>query len=412
MIDYIIKSIISLAILYLCSLFLIRKSNDYKAIRILLLLFVIYSLVIPVFKFSLADFHSYQNGGNKYLYNTFIKAGNIYTPVLENSERLGAYSVTTKILLIIYISTTIILFGRFLYNLFILILQTKVPDKILYKGEQVTLVDGNIGLYSFSKTIFIGKGALKNGEIDNDLLIDEIAHKRQLHSIDVVLLELLCVFYWFNPVIYLFKKLIKTNHEYLADDYVIMSGADREKYSNKLIDLTFRNRTLNLASGFNYLLIKNRIVMLSKSEQKKRLVFPLVMILPVIAILFIITAFTNSDKVFNLNPTDSCIIETYQGANRGGYIVNGDKQEIFFRDDGNRGYIYFISKNGRGRSNTSNTSDTATRKLDNYVVKEFKGQIFVDNKYVGSVKKGDIIILHHDKKIDVYNRSRVKIKDD
>ena len=63
MIDYIIKSIISLAILYLCSLFLIRKSNDYKAIRILLLLLVIYSLVIPVFKFSLADFHSYQNEG-------------------------------------------------------------------------------------------------------------------------------------------------------------------------------------------------------------------------------------------------------------------------------------------------------------------------------------------------------------
>ena len=56
--------------------------------------------------------------------------------------------------------------------------------------------------------------------------------------------------------------------------------------------------------------------MLSKSEQKKRLVFPLVMMLPIIAISFIITAFTNSDKVFNLNPTDSCIIESYQGANR------------------------------------------------------------------------------------------------
>jgi hypothetical protein len=412
MIDYIVKSTISFTILYLCSMYLIRKSINYRAIRILLLFFVFYSLVIPLFKFSLPDIYSQHKSGAQFFYKAFTSAENIYAPVLENSEKLGNNNLTTKILLIIYTATTVILFGRFLYNLFILNSQTKIPDKIFYKGEYIRLVNGNVGPYSFFKTIFIGKGTLKNGEIDNDLLVHEIAHKQQLHSIDIVLMELLCVFYWFNPFIYLFKKLIKTNHEYLADDFVIKSGIDRKKYSNKLIDLTFRNKTLNLASGFNYLLIKNRIIMLSKSEQKKRLVFPLAMILLIIAMLFVTTAFTNSDKVFNLNPTDSCKIETYQDENRGGYIINGDKQEIFFRDDGNRGYIYFISKNGRGRSYTSNMSDTVTHKLDNYIVKEYKGQVFVDDKNVGLVKKGDIIILHHDKKIDVHNRSRVKIKDD
>lgn len=406
MIEYIIKSTISLTILYLCCLVLIKKSTNYKTNRILLLSFVLYSLIIPLLNFS---FNSQQIVQTQYLYHTFSNIVYNYIPPTKDSEELGVYSNFTNISILLYSLVTFVLFARFLYNLCVLISQTVTSERILYNGQEFVLVNKKSSSpYSFFQTIFINRDAFNNGNIDNDLVLHEIAHKNQLHSIDILLLELLKVFYWFNPFIHLFEKLIKANHEYLADDYVVKSGIDKKEYSNKLINYTIRNKTLNLASGFDYLLIKNRIVMLSKYEQKKRLAYHQAILLPVVALIFFSMAFQNSDSVFNLNPTEKCVIESYTNEKMSGYIINGDKQEIFYRDEGNRGYIYFISKNVEG-SFLSNTRDTVIRRVGDFEMKEYNGKIFVENKQVGSVKKGDYIILHYNKKIDAYTSDRVTI---
>lgn len=411
MIEYIIKSTISLTILYLCCLVLIKKSTNYKTNRVLLLSFVLYSLVIPLLDFSLSNFHSQEIARTQKLYNVFSDIGNTYNPTIKSSEKLSIYSIVINISIFLYFIISFVLFIRFSYNLYVLISQAKNSNRALCNGERIVLIDKNNSPYSFFKSIYISRESFNNNKIDNVLLIHEIAHKKQLHSIDILLIELLRVFYWFNPFIYLFKKLIRTNHEYLADDYVIKSGIDKKEYSNKLLDYTFRNKTLNLASGFDYLLIKNRLIMLSKYKQKKRIPFQLAILLPVLAILFLTMAFKNSDGVFNLNPTKKCVIETYKNEKMSGYIINGDKQEIFYKDDGNRGYIYFMSKNGGGNF-LSNTRDTVIRRVGDFEMKEYNGKIFVENKHVGSVKKGDYIILHANKKIVVYNSDRVTIIND
>jgi len=115
---------------------------------------------------------------------------------------------------------------------------------------------------------------------------------------------------------------------------------------------------------------------------------------------------TGSKNIFNVNPTDSCIINAYWDNDDKKYIVNGNKDELFNWIN-EKDYVYLVStKKG---INFSNNAFSTSIKLTNYQIKERQGQFYINNKKVGTVQKGDIIILYHEKKIDVYNREKVKI---
>jgi len=110
------------------------------------------------------------------------------------------------------------------------------------------------------------------------------------------------------------------------------------------------------------------------------------------------------------NSNDSCTIETFKDKNCAGYIINGNKQELFY-STAERGFIYFISKKGEGAIEHSNTSDTATFVYAKYKIKEYKGQFFVNDTLVGTAQKGDYIIFWSNMKVSIYDGKKVKIKE-
>ena len=60
-------------------------------------------------------------------------------------------------------------------------------------------------------------------------------HVRQSHTLDIILIELVKIFYWFNPVHLLYDRAIRINHEYLADNGVISDSPDIKSYTDKLL---------------------------------------------------------------------------------------------------------------------------------------------------------------------------------
>jgi RNA polymerase sigma factor (sigma-70 family) len=108
----------------------------------------------------------------------------------------------------------------------------------------------------------------------------------------------------------------------------------------------------------------------------------------------------NIQNIFTLNPTDSCIIEYYR--DKGGYIINGNKKEVFNRMNEK----YFVSDESISFSTDNNMIYC---KLSKYKFKDKQGMIYIDNEKVGEVSKSDILILHHKKRVNAYNRNRVKI---
>ena len=194
------------------------------------------------------------------------------------------------------INTLDFLFGIYgLITLFLLIrfagglmeIRNKIKAGSHQKMDQATLVllDEPITPQSFFGYIFLDKEQFESGEIEPEILDHEITHIRQLHSLDVLFVELLKVIFWFNPLMYLYKHAVQLNHEFLADESVVKNGSSVTGYQNMLIRVCAGNKSMNTTSSINYSLTKKRLKMMGKSFSALRSGSKLGFIIPVLLLL-------------------------------------------------------------------------------------------------------------------------------
>jgi TonB family protein len=132
---------------------------------------------------------------------------------------------------------------------------------------KLVFLDSECAPFSFMNYVFVSS-PLQNSEGYDRMMAHEMEHVKQGHSVDVLILELLTVFQWFNPFMWMLRRAIRENHEFLADQAVLRSGVNRGYYK-KLLLSQFAGGQLVLTNNFNYSLIKNRIKMMSKIKSSK-----------------------------------------------------------------------------------------------------------------------------------------------
>lgn len=294
MTEYVIKSMFCFLVLYLGYIGFFRNSRNYNINRIVLMFSVMFALVVPALKIapsslSIAKMDRTEPLQKVLSYQNRFQGSQKVSTIIENSS-----ADLTQMVFAVYLAVCILLLVRFTFNISVLLIKAYKSEKIDYNGIRFTLIDGSINPFTFFNTVFISRATYRERKTAEELIIHELAHKKQLHSVDVVVLELIQTFFWFNPFIYLFKRLVKANHEYLADDFVVKSGIACYDYSNILINRTFRRKVMGLTSGFNHGFIKNRLLRLSKFNQKRRPAYQLILFIPLIVLLFTSTAFTNN----------------------------------------------------------------------------------------------------------------------
>ncbi|MFD2565499.1 peptidoglycan DD-metalloendopeptidase family protein [Aquimarina rubra] len=139
-------------------------------------------------------------------------------------------------------------------------------------------------IFSCFRWIFIPKD--KINEIDVPILEHEKVHVKLGHTIDLIVTEIYLVVFWFNPFSYLFRKSIKSIHEFQADQSVINSKIKKSHYLELLIKNLGTNQTAKLYSYFNHSLIKKRIDMITKTNSNQKHLIRYILLIPVLAILF------------------------------------------------------------------------------------------------------------------------------
>jgi beta-lactamase regulating signal transducer with metallopeptidase domain len=90
--------------------------------------------------------------------------------------------------------------------------------------------------FSFFPYVVIPKKTFESGDY-LEILAHEKAHIRQGHTFDLLFSELLIVFLWFNPFIWLIKRSMALNHEYLADKFSLRSSCSIKEYQYKLLNI-------------------------------------------------------------------------------------------------------------------------------------------------------------------------------
>jgi len=173
----------------------------------------------------------------------------------------------------------------------------KHPDTTIL-GVKATLLPDGYPAFSFLRRIYLPSSlnSTESGSDISDMIIrHETAHIRQWHTLDILLIELIQILFFYNPVVYLLKRQMQLNHEYLADRAI--HPQDRYLYSLKLLYSQFQLPRLSMVHSFNQkLLIKRRFTMLLNQTHNRWAALKYFLILPLIAALVWFTACTKSSK--------------------------------------------------------------------------------------------------------------------
>ncbi len=275
MVAFFIKFILCSGFLYSFYKLFLERESMYKINRFYLLFSLIFSLIAPLYKIDLPITATETNISPELL--AFL----MQNPELLQQEKGINFG---DILNVIYIFVGVIFLVRFIYNLYELMFKIKTEEKI--KDQEITYIldlDSNQP-YSFWKYIFIPKKQLKS--LHQNLIDHEKAHCIQKHSLDILLIEIFQILFWFNPFIYFYKKSIKLNHEFLADEYVLKRNSDLKTYQHQILDCIATQNPSMMASNFNFILTKKRLLMMTKNTSKRK-----VKILSFASLPFILSAF-------------------------------------------------------------------------------------------------------------------------
>ncbi|MEI3105755.1 MAG: M56 family metallopeptidase [Parabacteroides merdae] len=148
------------------------------------------------------------------------------------------------------------------------LLLARRSEVTLIRNVRVHLLNKRAGPFSFFRLVFLHPDSHSEKEID-EILVHECTHVSQWHSINMLICELVCIICWVNPFVWLLKREVRHNLEYLADDSVLESGYDSRSYQYHLLGLAHTNRSVtSLSNNFNMLHLKNRISMMNKKRSR------------------------------------------------------------------------------------------------------------------------------------------------
>lgn len=288
--SFLLKSSISLIILYTLYHWVIRHGSNHQLNRFIGFACILFScsfIFIPI--------------NNSLISGDFLT---IEIKALQESLNFkeGISTITSKnsisIYLIIYIAGVILFSSRFLIGIFTLINFYFKSNKYARWGFQVVTVHKKLSPFTFFNILFIGNHNMKDDELDA-LIIHEQFHRDQFHSIDVLILEILTIVYWFNPAIWLFRKRIKAEHEYMADKQVLKKGYNQLDYQQLLFQVR-TGASLQIGSYLsNNISLKKRFKMMAKNKvNKKSRYLKAILFLPLMFLILIFSSFLEtSDNV-------------------------------------------------------------------------------------------------------------------
>lgn len=159
--------------------------------------------------------------------------------------------------------------------------------------------NSTISPFSFFKHIFYYPKQFAGDEL-NTILFHEKVHAKELHSIDILLTEVVLILLWFNPAIWWYKIMVKQNLEFLADSKTCHQYEDKKQYQYLMLKQITASHKITIANPFFNSLIKKRIIMLNQNQSKRINSLKLLVVLPVL--LLFLAGFNTKEVVkFNEN---------------------------------------------------------------------------------------------------------------
>ena len=286
---YSIKSAIVLTMLYLPYMLMLRRESFFRFNRMVLLSILLLSLVLPLCNvpwMSLDRQPVVQAAQLQMLelgipVHVLPEVQVIASPLRGGRE--GSFSLF-HLFTFIYIIGMVVLLSMRLWQ--IARLQFGLRKGVLWhsdeQGVRIYCHSGDVAPFSWMKNIVINEKDYN--EAGREIVLHEIGHIQGRHSWDVVLLTLVQMLQWWNPLCYVLGISLRDVHEYEADNFVLEQGVSAQGYQLLLIRKAVGSGSYAFANSFNHSLTKKRITMMKKSKSNPWMKSKALYVIPVAAL--------------------------------------------------------------------------------------------------------------------------------
>lgn len=282
---YLLKVNVAFVLFYAFYRLFFYKDTFFKLRRAILLAFFGLALFYPLL--NIQDWVRQQEpiADVIYMYSAMLPEA---TAKADAAASVDWYGWLLGSLGVIYWGIVAFLCGRFLVQLSSILWLAHTSERVVIHETPVYALRKAAGPFSFFRMVFLHPESHSDKETD-EILTHECTHVSQWHSIDVILSEMMCMACWFNPFVWLLKREVRHNLEYLADNTVIQSGYDSKSYQYHLLGLAHHQSVTTLYNSFNVLHLKNRIMMMNKKRSPGIVRTKYLIFIPLVGILMLLS---------------------------------------------------------------------------------------------------------------------------
>ena len=278
---YLFKSVIWLTGFSLVFIFFLRNERFFVLNRFYLLAGILTSFILPLvsihYTVVLPTVRNFQV--ENAVVSEIQNPGHSIIPDLK------------QVLLILYMSGVLFVLALIIKQGRSVLRAIKKAKIISFHPAKLIKTSDYTSAFSFFSYVFVNPSVT---DIETkEIMIHELVHIRQKHWFDLLLVELLCMMQWFNPLVWIYIRFIRQNHEYLADEVALQQTSDPAVYRAVLLNQIVGAPVVSLTNSFNYSPNKKRFNMMKNIISSPYRKMKILLILPVFAI--VLYAFAKPD---------------------------------------------------------------------------------------------------------------------
>ena len=281
---YQIKVGLCLIAFYLLWKLLLSRETFHRFNRVTLLVVMVLAMVLPWIQFTIASPTPVANP-------IVMLEELIITPASATQpEQVNSFWNIMNIANVLYFIGVALVAAWLLHSQWSLHrLLRKGRKELLPGGVTLHIIPGDQAPFSYFKHIVINEQDYQDNQ--REILVHEQAHFRLGHSWDVLFIELMTMFQWWNPAAWLIGRELRQVHEYEADEAVVNQGVDVKQYQLLLIKKSVGDQLFSMANNFNYQSLKKRIRMMTINKSSRLRQLRALAVVPVTALALL--AFAN-----------------------------------------------------------------------------------------------------------------------
>jgi len=267
---YLLKSAVCNAVFLVIYTCFLKNQTFFRFNRYYLIIGILLSVLLPLYT---------------YTYEVTLTPNELNTNTAVQTNGVDSNVFWISVFLTVYALGIVFLLGRYLLGLLKIkaVLKragfSQVQD---YRLVQTKELKSSFSVFNY---IFIDN-SIDLSETERQLILaHEIAHVRQHHWADLLLTQLFCIILWFNPLTWIYRKAIRENHEYLADQAVLQQGTSAAVYRAVLVNQCIGTQVFSFSSSFYQYNIP-RLNMLSRPPSGSVNKATVVLILPAIGLFY------------------------------------------------------------------------------------------------------------------------------